>query len=88
MKQYLAEKGAVLAGPAQGISSLTSLVQDNVLPLVITVVGVVALFVGRKGEVSRVFTIFGCVVIALGILAFAAAGPRNAIMGWVQSIFG
>lgn len=88
MKNYLAEKSTVLADPTGGITSLTSTVQDNVVPLVITLVGVVALFVGRRGEVSKVVTIGACVLIGVGVLAFAAAGPRNAIIAWVQGLLG
>lgn len=88
MKNYLAEKSTVLADPEGGITSLTDLVQGSVVPLVITIVGVVALFIARKGEMSRVFTILACVIVGVGILAIALPGPREAIINWGSRLVG
>ena len=74
------------AYPGEGINSITGLLQENVIPLVITVVGIFAVMAARRGEVSNVLTTFICVVFAIAILAFAIPGPREAILNWIAGL--
>lgn len=76
----------VVAAPGEGINSITDLLQDNVIPLVITIVGIFAFMAARKGEVSNVLTMVICIVFALAIIVFALPGPRDAIIDWFSSI--
>src|SRR5699024_6540394 len=57
--------------PGEGINSITDLLQDNVMPLVITVVGIFAFMAARRGEISNVLTTLICVVFGIAILVFA-----------------
>ena len=75
------------ANPGEGINSITDLLQDNVIPLVITVVGIFAFMAARRGEISNVLTTLMCVVFAIAILVFAIPGPRDAIINWVSGLF-
>lgn len=77
----------LLAGPEDGVKSLTDLIQENVVPLVITIVAVFGLFAARKGEVSNVVTILLTVIIGLCILAMALPGPRDAVIDLVSGWF-
>ena len=73
--------------PGEGINSITDLLQDNVIPLVITVVGIFAFMAARRGEISNVLTTLICVVFGIAILVFALPGPRDAIIAWVSGNF-
>lgn len=80
---------AILADNADlpgGIDSITSLIQDNAIPLVITIVGLFAIFLARRGDVSGVLTIFIAVCFGVAILVFALPGPRDAILAWFSSL--
>lgn len=70
-----------------GIDSITALIQDNAIPLVITIVGLFAIFLARKGEVSGVLTILIAVVFGLVILAFAIPDTRDALINWIAGLF-
>lgn len=82
----LAAHGHLLADAESGVKSLTDLISENVVPLVITIVALFALMASRKGEVSNVVTIALGAIIALCVLAMALPGVResitNTVAGW------
>lgn len=79
------ESGVVLASVGTGGAS--GWIRENIIPLAILVVGVIALFRGRKGDFAGVATIGACAVVGLAIVAMAMPGVAEAVGGWIVDLF-
>lgn len=79
-------EGVVMAAPDAG--GVTSWIQDNVIPLVLTAVGVFALWRSKNGDVPMIVTMGAGVLVAFCILAMAMPGVRDGLMSWFAGFFG
>lgn len=83
------EGGEAIAAPAgPNAGGIQSWVQENVIGLVITVVGAFAMWRARTGDVSGIATIAAGALIAFGIIAMAVPGVRDTLTGWFAGFLG
>ena len=62
--------------------------RDNIIPVVILVLGVVILFAARSGNFSKAVTVFALAFLGFGMLAMASGSHYLNAGNWVLSLFG
>jgi len=70
-----------------GTGGASQWIQDNVVQIIILVLGCVALFAGRRGDFAKVATIFGCALLGIGVLALSFGDNATDIGNWLVSLF-
>lgn len=84
-----ATEGTVTAaGSAPDAQGVTGWIQSNVIPLVLTAVGVFALWKSKNGDVPFIVTMGAGVLVGFCILAMAMPGVREALTTWIAGFFG
>jgi small-conductance mechanosensitive channel len=73
--------------PPVNFTGITDMLVANVIPILVIIAAIVAISLGLTGRLSKVFNIVGVVLVAVGLVGFAAAshwwGPSI-----VHAIFG
>ena len=70
-----------------GTGGATQWIEDNVVQLIILMLGCIALFAGRRGDFAKVATIAGCALLGIGMLALAVGDNATNIGNWIVSLF-
>ncbi len=70
-----------------GTGGASAWIQDNVVQIIILVLGCIALFAGRRGDFAKVATILGCALLGLGVLALSFGDNATAVGEWLVSLF-
>lgn len=84
-----ASEGTVMAaGSAPDAQGVTGWIQNNIIPLVLTAVGVFALWKSKNGDVPFIVTMGAGVLVGFCILAMAMPGVREALTNWIAGFFG
>lgn len=83
-----ATEGTVTAAPAPDAQGVTGWIQNNIIPLVLTAVGVFALWKSKNGDVPFIVTMGAGVLVGFCILAMAMPGVREALTTWIAGFFG
>lgn len=75
------------AAPSYGTSGLTAWIRNNAVTLVILICGVLALWAGKSGNISKGLSIVAGVVIGLGVLGLASGTNATDVANWLYSLF-
>lgn len=84
------EPAAPPAGTADlNSSGISTWLQDNVLGIILLIIGVIILFSARKGDMSKVFVILGVCLVGLAVVAVAVTEGAGVNVGkWVAGLVG
>ncbi|HEY8721590.1 hypothetical protein [Pengzhenrongella sp.] len=69
-----------------GTGGISAWIQNNVVPIVLLVAAVAALWAGKSGNISKIVTILVCCVLGLSVLALATTGAGAEIGTWIVSL--
>lgn len=67
---------------------LVSWIQENIIPVLILVIGASILLLANKGNVSKIVTVVAGVLIGLIVIALSATGASAAFGSWLLGLFG
>ena len=77
---------ALTAAPQYGTSGLRKWLDDNVVTVLILVIGIVLLIAAQKAHASKVIMVGGLSLIGLFWLGLAASGNVNAVSQWLVNL--
>ncbi|MBO0843156.1 MAG: hypothetical protein J2O46_08220 [Nocardioides sp.] len=70
-----------------GTGGLSHWITDNIITLVILILGITVLWAARSGNISKAVTIVGGLIIGLGVLGLATGNTATDVGSWMAGLF-
>ena len=70
-----------------GTGGLAEWITDNIITLVVLILGVTVLWAARSGNISKAVTIVGGLIIGLGVLGLAVGNNATDLGQWMAGLF-
>ena len=70
-----------------GTGGLAEWITDNIITLVVLILGVTVLWAARSGNNSKAVTIVGGLIIGLGVLGLAVGNNATDLGQWMAGLF-
>lgn len=67
---------------------LTQWILDNIITLVILILGIAILWAARGGNISKGVTIIAGAIMGLAVLGLATGNNATSLGDWIVSLFG
>lgn len=87
MESSIAPTLARAHAASYGTGGLTAWIQDNVITLVILILGVCVLWAARSGSLSKAVTIVAGVIIGIAVLGLASGNNASDIGTFIITLF-
>lgn len=71
-----------------GTGGLFTWIQENLITLVVLILGVIVLWTARGGNLGKAVTIIGGVFLGLGVLGLALGNNATQLGSFIVSLFG